>query len=177
MKDAELGQCSRMTLDESRSSETSVGDRLPDQLGDVDDEVSSSLVGIARRTHLTHTDADDIVETEVTVTVAEVKDGADDLPSPRRVGPAVPMPLKHDRRSIVGLDSGAEIWPERARGTLAPWEVRAAEPTSDQALTAPLSEIQMLLPAALKSDHPALGVREADAVQRLEPQPTPTLLL
>ena len=51
-------------------------------------------------------------------------------------------------------------------------------PSPNQAtLTASLGKKQMLLPTALESDHPALGIRKADPVQRFELQTALTVLL
>src|SRR4249920_3424704 len=65
-----------------RTSWPSVRDWLPDQFGHVDHEVAL-LVGIARRAHLAHTHAHNIIEAAVAIAIAEVKDGANDL-SPAR---------------------------------------------------------------------------------------------
>jgi hypothetical protein len=80
------------------------------------------------------------------------------------------VPLEHDGRAVVGVDDGAEVWTERPRCGSAMGKVRAAEATTDGALAAALGEQQVLLPAALEPDHPALGIGEAYPVQLLEPQ-------
>jgi hypothetical protein len=52
---------------------------------------------------------------------------------------------------------------------LLPGEIRAAEPPGDRPLTASVRDEEHLLPAAVEADGPALGIDEADAIQRLKP--------
>jgi hypothetical protein len=79
------------------------------------------------------------------------------------------MPLHHDHRPVVGLDDRPEVRPERTSRALLQREVRAAEPPGYRPFTAPLGEEEHLLPAAVQADRPALGISEADAIQRLKP--------
>jgi len=124
---------------------SSIGDWFPDESGHVDHEAGALPVGIVRRADLAHTDAHNVVQVAVPVAVAEVKDGADDLPSPGWGGAAISVRLEHDCRAVVGVDDGAEVWPERTRGGSAMREVRAAEATTDGALAMALGEKQVLL--------------------------------
>src|SRR4051794_21362488 len=145
-----------------------VGDRLPDQLGDVEDEIRLGLRRIGRGAHLANAHAHRVVEPPVPVGVAGVEDRPDDLAAPGRVGAPVAVPFDHDRRPVVGLDHRAEVRTKGSGRTLPPGVVRAAEAPADRALAAALGEEQMLLPAALEADRPALWIREPDPVQRLE---------
>ncbi len=86
----------------------SVRDRFPDQLGDVEYEIGLRLRRIGRRPYLAHTHADG---------VAEMEDGAHDLPTPGRVDASVPVPLEHDARSVLGLDHSTNVGPNGSRGT------------------------------------------------------------
>ena len=79
------------------------------------------------------------------------------------------MPLHHDHGPILGLDDGAEVGPEGAVGAVAAGEVRVAGPPADPALAAPFGEEEQLLPAAVQAYRPALGLGEADPVQRRKP--------
>jgi hypothetical protein len=79
------------------------------------------------------------------------------------------VPLHHDRGPIVGLDDGTEVGPEGAFRALLPGEVRAPEAPGYRPLTAPLSDKEQLLPAAVEADRPALGIGEPDAIKRLKP--------
>src|SRR5919201_3668970 len=107
-----------------------------------------------------------MVQPLVLLGIAEMKDSPDDLPSTRRIGPAVAMPLEHDRRPVVGLDHGPEVGPKWPRRALPTGKVRTAKPTSHRAFASSLGQIQVLLPAALEPDLPTLGIRKADPVQR-----------
>jgi hypothetical protein len=149
---------------------SSVGDWFPDEFGNVDHEVGALPIRILRRADLTHTHAHHVIEAAVAVAVAEVKDAADDLPSPRWVGAAISVPLEHDGRAVVGVDDGAEVWTERPRCGSTMRKVRAAEATTDGALAAALGEQQVLFPPALEPDHPALWIGEANPIQLLQPQ-------
>ena len=101
---------------------------------------------VLRRTDLAHADAHDVIESAVAIVVAEMKDGADDLPSAGRVRTAVPVQLEHDGGAVVGVDDSADLGTERARGGSAMRKVRAPEATVDRAFTAALGEEQVLLP-------------------------------
>jgi hypothetical protein len=148
----------------------SVGDGFPDQLGNVEHEIGLGLIGIDRRAYLAFADADDVIEALVLLGVTEMKDRADDLPPPRRVRPTVPMPLEHDRRAVIGLDDSTEVRPKRPRYAASAREVRTPEATADRALTTALGKEQVLFPPVLETDHPALGIRETDPIERLESQ-------
>jgi hypothetical protein len=78
------------------------------------------------------------------------------------------MPLEHDHGSVVGLDHRTEVRPERAVNPLPAREVHASEAAADRSLTTPLGEVQVLFPAALEIDLPALGIREPDPIQLLD---------
>src|SRR4051794_25955695 len=125
-----------------------VVDRLPDQLGDVDDEVGLGLRRVGWAADLADAHADGVVEPPVLVGVAGVEDRADDLAAPRWIGATVAVPLEHHGRAVVGFDRGAEVGAERSAGSLATWEVRAAEAAADGALATALGEVEVLLPAA-----------------------------
>jgi hypothetical protein len=58
---------------------------------------------------------------------------------------------------------------EGAVRSLFPGEVRAAEAPGYRTLAASLGDKERLLPTAVKADRPALGIGEADAIQRLKP--------
>ncbi len=135
---------------------------------DVDDEIGILPLGIVRCADLALADADNVVEAAVGVAVAEMKDGADDLPSSGWVRAAVSVQLEHDCRAVVGVDDGAEVRTERPGGGSAMREVRATEASVDRALAAALGQEQVLLPPALERDRPALGIGEANPVQVLE---------
>jgi hypothetical protein len=77
------------------SSGASFGDGLPDQLGDVEDQIRSGLTRLAGIANLTHTDADHVVEPTVGLTVSRVKQRAYDLTALRRVGAPISVPLNH----------------------------------------------------------------------------------
>jgi hypothetical protein len=70
------------------------------------------LRGVRRSTHLTDGDTDHVVQAAIALVGAEVKDRADDLTPPRRVGPAVPVPFEHDGGPVVGFDHRTEVRPE-----------------------------------------------------------------
>jgi len=142
----------------------SLGYWFPDEFGDVDDEVGAPLAGVVWRTDLAYTDAHNIVEAAVAVAVAEVKDGADDLPSAGWVRAAVSVQLEHNCCAVIGVDNGAKVRTERSRGGAALRKVRASEATIDRALAAALGQEQVLFSPGLEADHPALGVREAKLV-------------
>src|SRR5215469_17392756 len=91
----------------------SVGDGFPDQFGDIDDEIRSLLARVSGCTDLAADGADDVVEPAIGLAVGQVIHRPDDLAAFWRVGPAVPVPLDHDRGPVVGLDDGAEVRPER----------------------------------------------------------------
>jgi hypothetical protein len=147
----------------------SVGDGFPDQLGDIDDEIRSFLIGIAGRAYLADTGADGVVQPAIGLAVGQVKYRPDDLTAPWRIRAAIPMPLKHDGGSIVGLDDGTKVWPERAGRTVPLGKVRPTEAPGYRTLTAPLGDKEQLLPAAIQADAPALGIAEADAIELLKP--------
>ena len=147
-----------------------VRDRFPDQLGDVEDEVGLRLPGVRGRANLADADAHRIVEPPILRRVAGVKDRPDDLAAPGWIGPPIPVPLEHDHGPVLGLDDGAEVRPKRSIRTMPAGEVRAAEAAADSALAPALGEEEVLLPAAVEADHPALWIGEPNPVQRLEPQ-------
>jgi hypothetical protein len=68
----------------------SVGDGLPDQLGDIDDQIRPGLTWIARCADLVG--ADRVVQPVTGLADGQVKDRPDDLAAFRRVGTAVPDP-------------------------------------------------------------------------------------
>ena len=171
-----LGECAGMSLEHTGSveapTEASVGDGFPDQLGNVENEIGLGLVGIYRRAYLAFTYADSVIEAPVLLGVTEMKDCADDLPPPQGVRPTVPVPLEHDRRSVIGLDDSTEVRPKRPRRAVPAREVRTPEATADRTLTTALRKEQVLFPPVFETDHPALGIRETDPIERLEPQPS-----
>src|SRR4051794_22799365 len=124
----------------------SLDDRLPDELGDIHHEIRAFAFQVGRGSNLAHTYAYDIVEPAVVIAVADVKDGADDLSSPRGVGATVSMALEHDGGLIISLDHRPEVWAERTRRTLPQREVRAAKPTIDSAFAMPVGQVEVLLP-------------------------------
>jgi hypothetical protein len=99
----------------------------------------------------------------VGLAVGLVKHRPDDLTPSRWVGAAVTVPLNHDRGPVIGLDDGAEVWPERAGRALALGEIRSAESPRDRAFTASVGNEEQLLPAAIEGDAPALRIGEPDA--------------
>ena len=78
-----------------------VGDRFPDELCDVEDEIGLPLLAVSWRTDLADTDADGNVESPVLLRVAQMKDGADDLSTPGRVRAPIPVPLANRLRTRV----------------------------------------------------------------------------
>jgi hypothetical protein len=133
------------------------------------DEIGFGLAWVAGRADLADTDADDVVQPLTGLAVGQVEHCPDDPAASRWVGAAIAVPLHHDHGAVVGLDDGAEVGPEGPFRAVAAWEVRAAEPPGDRALAASLGDKEQLLPAAVQADRPALGVGEADAIQRLKP--------
>jgi hypothetical protein len=93
--------------------------------------------------------------------IACVKDRADDLSLANWICPAIPVPLKHDRRALIGFDYGSEVGPKRP--IAAPLRVvRSPEPSADLAFDASISEKEVLLPLAAEADGPSLWIGEAD---------------
>ena len=98
-----------------------------------------------------------------------MEDGADDLSATG--GYARPYPCNSNMIvapssvSITARKSGRNGPP----ATLPPWEVRATEAPAHRALAAALRKVQVLLPAALEADLPALGIGEPEPIKRLEP--------
>src|ERR1700675_1837953 len=92
-----------------------LGDRLPDELGEVDHEVdlapddSPRGAGGLARPELPGPDAHHIVEPGVALVAAHVAGREDDLAVPRRVGPGEAPPVEDDRRSVLGLDGPLEV--------------------------------------------------------------------
>jgi hypothetical protein len=127
------------------------------------------LIWVAGGANFAGAGADDVIQPTVRLAVGLVKHCANDLPASRRVGAAVPMPLEHDGGTIVGLDDGAEVRPERADRAVPLGKVRPAEPPGYGTFAASLGEEEQLLPATVKGDGPAFGIGEADAIQRLKP--------
>ena len=66
---------------------------FPDQLGDVDDEIGFGLAGAAGRADLADTDADDVVQPPVGLTVGQVEQRPHDLTASRWIGAAVPTAM------------------------------------------------------------------------------------
>jgi len=149
---------------------SSVGDGFPDEFGDVDHQIGTVPVRVVRGAYLAHTHAHHVVEAAVPVVVAEVQDAADDLPPSGWIGAAISVQLDDDGGAVVGIDSGAEVGPERSGCGPALGEVHAAEVTTDQALASAFGEEQMLLPPAFEADHPALRIAKTNSIHRLEPQ-------
>src|SRR3984957_1644869 len=145
------------------------GDGLPDQLGDVEDQIRGGLTRLASIANLTDAYADHVVEPAVGLAVGHVRQRAYDLAAPRRVGAPIPVPLNHDRGSVVGLNDGPEVGAEGPIRALLPGEVGSAETAGYRALAAPFSDEEHLLPAAAEADRPALRIGEADAIQRFKP--------
>jgi hypothetical protein len=143
---------------------SSFGDWLPDEFGDVDHEIGAFTVRTGRRANLAHAHADDVIESAVSIAVAEVKDAAHYLPSPGRVGAAISVPLEHDCRAVIGFDHRAEVGTERPRLGAALREVSAPEASRDVAPAATIGEKQMLLPPALEPDRPALRVGKSKPI-------------
>jgi hypothetical protein len=71
----------------------SVGDRFPDQLGDIDDEIGFGLAWVARRSDLADTDADDVVQPPIWLAIGQVEQRPTTWRRPGGVGAAIPMPL------------------------------------------------------------------------------------
>jgi hypothetical protein len=147
----------------------SFGDGLPDQLGDIHDQIRSGLTWITRIADLAGAHAHDIVQPAIGLTVGQVKHRPHDLTASQRVSAPVPVPLHHDHSPVVSLDHGPEVRPERAVRAFAAGKVRSAEPPGDRTLTAPLGDKEQLLPATVEADRSALGIGETDAIQRLKP--------
>src|SRR5919204_5543114 len=135
----------------------SVGDWLPDQFGDIEDEVGFGLFGFGRSAHFPNAHTDGVVESTVLLCVAQMKDRADDLLPPGWVGRPYPW---HSNMIVASSSVSITARKSGRNGPTAPWrgEVRAAETTTDLALASSLGEEQMLFPAALEADHPALGI-------------------
>jgi hypothetical protein len=150
------------------------GDRLPHQLGNVENEVGLRLRGIGS-TDLTNADADDVVEAPVWLGLGQVEDGADDLASTDGIGASVAVPLEEDRRAIVGLDRRPEVGSEGSALTVAKREVRTSEAAADRALATAFGEVQVLFPASFEGDRPALWVGEPNPVEGLESHGLPPL--
>src|SRR4051812_5873901 len=127
------------------------------------------LVGIMGRPDLTDADAHRVVQLLVLGVVTEMEYRPHDLPAPGRVRPAVAVALDVDGGAVVGLDDGPEVRHERTVGGTSLREVRPAEAPADRALTRALGEVEVLLPSTFEVDGPALGIAEADPVQRFEP--------
>src|SRR3954453_4918305 len=72
----------------------------------------------------------------------------------------------------MGLDDRAEVRPERPICALPQRSVRATKAPADGPVAAALGKVQMLLPAAVELDHPALWIGEPDSVEQFEPQRT-----
>jgi hypothetical protein len=106
-----------------------------------------------------------LVEAAVAVSIAEVEDGADDLPAPKWICPTVSTELEHDHRAVIGVDGRTKVRLKRTRGGSALRVVHPAETTPDQALTPPFGKVQALLPTTLQADHPTLGIGEPNPVQ------------
>jgi hypothetical protein len=143
--------------------------QLPDQLGDIDDQIRPGLTRITRIADLAGAHADDIVQPAIGLAVGQVKHRPHDLTASRRVGAPVPVPLHHDHGPVVRLDDGPEVRPERAGRAFTAGKVRPAETPGHRTLTASPGDKEQLLPAAVKADRPALGIGESDAIQRLKP--------
>src|SRR3954467_2397352 len=86
----------------------SVRDRLPDQLGDLEDEVGLQLRGVRGCADFANAHAHRIVEPPIRTRVAGVKDRPDDLAAPGWMGSPISVPLEHDHGAVLGLDDGAE---------------------------------------------------------------------
>src|SRR6185295_961728 len=78
------------------------------------------------------------------------------------------MPLEHDRCAVVRLDRRPEVRSEGSAGAFAAGEVRAPETALDHSLATAFGDKEELLPAAFQRDGPALGIREANPVERLK---------
>jgi len=85
------------------------------------------------------------------------------------------MRLEQDGRAIVSLDSGTDVWNERARVCPALGKVGSAEATSYLTLAAALCQEEELLPTAFQFDAPTLGIDEPDPVQVHKLQRCPPL--
>ena len=72
------GRCDRHRQ-AGRPAGVSAGDRFPDQLGDIDDQIGSGLAGIAGRAYLAGAHPDGVVQPAVGLAVGQVKQCPDDL--------------------------------------------------------------------------------------------------
>ncbi len=133
----------------------------------------SSWSGLARATDLADAHADSVVQSAVRDAIGLVEDRTDDLASTRRICAAVAVQLEHDRCAVVGLDDGSEVGLERTTRALPPWEIRATEPPAHLPFAAALRKVEVLLPAALEADLPALGIGEAEPIKGREPHEGP----
>lgn len=142
-----------------------LGDRLPDELGDVDHEIGWAVPPCS---YLTDRYTDHVVQASVALVLAQVEDGAHDLPAASGIRPAVAVPLEHDRRAVISLDHRPEVRPKRS--VSAPKRVvRTPEAPADTTVASPIGDVKMLLPVAAQADRPALRICEADPVQGFEP--------
>ena len=75
--------------------------RLPDELGDVEDdlEILSALSG----PHFTRHGADGVVQPRIALIASHVGNAANDFSSVRSAGPRVAVPGKQDRGAVIGV--------------------------------------------------------------------------
>src|SRR4051794_23020216 len=92
----------------------SVGDRLPDQLSDVDHQLDARPTRSRRGPDLSDASTHAVVEMAVAVAVRQVRGEADDLPSSGWLGASVATQLEQDGRGVVRLDDAAQVRAERA---------------------------------------------------------------
>src|SRR5947209_10459674 len=81
-------------------------ERVPDELRNVENRLA--------RAHLACPDAHHVVEPPVSLVIAQVRGGGDNLSSLRRIGAAVAKVVEHDEPFVIGLDEALEVKGKRA---------------------------------------------------------------
>jgi hypothetical protein len=146
----------------------SLVDWFPDELGDIDHQIRSRLLGVGWPADLPDAHAHHVIQSAVAFVIAEVENRPHDLSTTRRIRAPVAMPFEHDCGTVFCLDDGSEIWSKGTRRALSSGKVGTTEPSSDLPDAMAFGQIEMLLPATLELDFPAGGVRETDPVERFE---------
>ena len=80
--------------------------------------------------------------------------GANNLPAPNRVCPTITVLFHHDGIALIGADHGTKVRHKRSILRSPQRVVDPSKPTTEQALTAALGEVEMLFPPALQIDGP-----------------------